>query len=1055
MRGAERAAAGIWLGLALWGGASLSAQGVTGAAIQGAVTGADSAGVSEATVWLINTATGERWQAATNTRGRFFVEHLSIGGPYRVEVRAVGFAPASQDDISLSLGERRTIGFSLRAAVVELAELSVQAQLDPLINAARTGPAQTVSDSTIMRLPAARDYTQLALRSPQVNFGGFALSFAGQPDRANGLQVDGTTNNDLFNTTETANGTIAGFPDLTIPTLESIEEVQIVTAPFDVRYGSFSGGLVNAVTKSGTNRFAGSAYGYWQSQGLTGRDAEGNRAADFTDGEGGLSIGGPIVRDRLAFFLAAGLRRQYTPHAVPAPGSDTTGGADSAGIGIRYGTVIRFRDILRDAYGVDPGDFESRPNRLPSGSVLAKLTAQLGVNSRLEVSHNYFRADQRIEGDHYHGFLGFSSNALSIPLAVHATRLNWTTAFQRQWTNELLLARVQEWNSCVPQVEFPAVEVAADSGELVAGSFGCGGLKTTESMWDLTDNLGLQWGAHRFTLGMHHELIQLLSRFRAPDEGHWVFDGLDSLEQGTPSAYFRRLPGPLAPAGPVADFPVRQLGLYLQDQWAPTGRLTLTAGLRLDVPFVGSDPPRNLDLLANLGVNTAVTPSGHPLWSPRLGVSYDLSGQGGTFLRGGIGLFAGRPPYILFQQAHFNTGLQQLQLSCTGADTPAFTLDPARQPTECAGIGEAEPVIAYFDPSFRFPGSLKVALGADQRLPWGVVGTVDLLYARGVSQLGERDVNLFPPAGAASGEGGRPLYGTLDPATGESQPNRRSPAFGPVIEMFNRSGDRSWSLALQLQKRFPQGTELGAAYTYTDARDYQSLPADRSYENLAASPLDGSWERPNLRTSLYSRPHKLSVTGTFDLPLRFELGLDYTGFSGDGITYIVQGDANADGIDNLFGHANDNDPVYLPKDPGDITLADPADYPRLDAIIREESCLSRQRGRLLERNSCRQPWIGFLNARLTKVLPAGRGHAVQLSIDLFNALHLLDSDWGLIRFTSTGSGTGSFGRVGLLELVGYDVEQGRGVYRVLEPQFRQVDPEGSRWRLRLSTRYTF
>ena len=1045
----------IWLGLVLSGAGRLHAQGVTGAAMQGTITGADSAVVQDASVLVTNTATGERWRTATNAHGRFFVEHLSVGGPYRIETHAIGFAPATQDGIFLSLGERLTTGFSLRHVAVELAELTVQAAVDPLINSGRTGPAQIISDSTMVRLPSHRDYTDLARLSPQVNYGSFALSFAGQPDRLNGLQVDGSTNNDLFNTSETGNGTIAGFPDLTIPTVESLEEVQVVTAPFDVRFGGFAGGLVNAVTKSGSNTLRGTAYSYFENQSLTGRDASGSRAPDFTQGEAGVSVGGPIVHDRLAFFLDAGYRRQSTPQSIHAPSADTTGGADSAGVGIRYGSAIRFRDILRNTYGTDPGDFETRSHRLPSGSLFTKVTAQLGVNSRLEVSHNWFHADQRFEGGHDYGFIGFSSNALHIPLTVNATRLNWTSAFGDRWTNELLLARVHEWNSCVPEVEFPSVEVVADAGRLVAGSAGCGGLETQESIWELTDNLRFDWGAHRITLGMHHELLHLLNAFRAPDEGAWFFDSLDSLAQGEPSGFLRNLPGPLAPTGPRADFHVRQVGFYLQDQWAPSARLTFTAGLRLDVPFLPDDPPQNPDLLAGLGINTSVTPSGHPLWSPRLGLSYDASGRGSTFLRGGIGLFAGRPAYIWFREAHFNTGRQQLSLVCTGDATPAFTLDPSRQPTQCAGLEEPVPVIAYFNPGFRFPRSLKVALGVDQRLPWGTVGTVDILYARGVSQFAERDVNLTAPLGTAVGEGGRTLYGSIDPATGSSEPGRRDAAFGPVIEMFNRSGDRAWSLAVQLQKRFARGTELGAAYTYTDARDRQSTPGDQSYDNLTASPLDGTWEHPNLRTSIYSRPHKVALTGTFDLPLQFELGFSYTGFSGDPITYIVLGDANGDGIDNLDDHTRDNDPIYVPKDAGDITLADPASYPELERIIRRESCLQKQRGRLLERNSCRQPWINSLDVRLTKVLPTAHGQSLQLSADVFNFLNLLDGDWGLFRFNFEDFGAGSFGRVSLLELVGYDAEHGRGVYNVLAPHFRQVDAESSRWRLRLSARYTF
>jgi hypothetical protein len=430
-----------------------------------------------------------------------------------------------------------------------------------------------------------------------------------------------------------------------------------------------------------------------------------------------------------------------------------------------------------------------------------------------------------------------------------------------------------------------------------------------------------------------------------------------------------------------------------------------------------------------------------------------VSGRGDTFVRGGIGLFAGRPAYIWFREAHFNTGLQQLQLTCTGEATPTFTLDPARQPTRCAGTGEPVPDIAYFDPGFRFPRSLKVALGLDHRLPWDLVGTVDLLYTRGVDQLAERDANLGPPVGRAAGEGGRVLYGSIDAGTGESRPGRLNPAFGPVIEMFNRSGDRSWSLALQIQKRFVAGTEVSAAYTYTDARDRQSTPSDLSYGNLAASPVDGSWEQPNLRTSVYSRPHKVTVTGTFDLPLALRLGVIYTGFSGDPLTYTVLGDANADGIDNLHDHAADNDPVYVPRDASDITLANPPDYDSLDQMIQGVDCLRHQRGRLLRRNSCRQPWVTSLEARLTEVIPTGHGRSLELSADLFNVLNFLDGAWGLNRFTN-GDGDG-LDRVPLVELVGYDAEHGRGVYQVLAPHFREVDQEGSRWRLRLGTRYVF
>ena len=258
----------------------------------------------------------------------------------------------------------------------------------------------------------------------------------------------------------------------------------------------------------------------------------------------------------------------------------------------------------------------------------------------------------------------------------------------------------------------------------------------------------------------------------------------------------------------------------------------------MDVPFVTSSPVRNPLLQSELGIDNTLTPSGNTLWSPRLGFSYDLGGKG--FLRGGVGVFSGRPAYHWISSVYGGTGLNASDLSCEGPDVPAFTLDPDNQPSTC-GSG-AIPVVAevtYFDPSFRFPRNFRVALGTDLRLPWGMVGTVDLLYVRGMNQIYLTDVNLVP-TGAADGEGGRLLYGSLDPATGAATPNRRSADFGPVIEVRNSSGDRSYVATAQLQKRFAGGAELGVAYTYTDSKDRLSAAADLASLNIGrVNILDG------------------------------------------------------------------------------------------------------------------------------------------------------------------------------------------------------------------------
>lgn len=1039
----------------------LTAQGATGAAVEGTVAVSSGTPIEDATVLLTNTATGERWQTLTHTDGRFFLDHLSIGGPYRLDVRAIGFAPAERTDMFLSLGQRVTANFALVPTAFQLEEVTVRAEADPRINAARTGPSLTVPESTIVRLAVdGRDFTRLALLSPQVvpsaNGG---LSFAGQHDRLNSLQVDGTTDNGLRGD---FGGGIFGIPGgqnsfgLFALTPEAVRELQVISAPFDVRYGNFAGGLVNAVSRSGSNRWEGSIFSYIDSPKLAGHNPDGTLQDPFSRQEYGLTLGGRIVRDRLAFFLNAGGRRQVFPRTTAGPGRDTTGGADSIGVGIRYASATRFRDILQNTYGLDAGTFDATPGRVPTRTVFAKISAQLGINSRLEISHEHLYEGPRFTGEHDYGFLGFSSHGSYDPEIVDATRLDWTAAFGSRWTNQLLLAHRKDRHRCYPIGAFSTIEVAVDAGSVIAGEQrGCR-QDNSVSIWELTNNLELAYGSHHLTLGTHDELVHVydVNGYQL-DPGNWFFLSLDSLAQGLPFAYERYVPGPIIPTGGRPDFRVTQVGFYLQDQWIPDPRLTITAGLRFDVPFLRTNPPENPELLAELGISTARTPGGHLLWSPRLGVNYDLSGRGVTFLRGGIGLFAGRPAYSWLENVYSDAGVGLLRMECAEGNAPQFTLDPAAQPSQCADIELPTALITVFDPTFRFPRNLKIAIGADSRLPWGLVGTVDLLYTRGVNQFAERDLNLLPPSGVSAGEGGRALYGTIDATQGFSSPSRRSPAFESVVQVTNGSGDRAYSLAFQLQKRFVGGAELNAAYTYTDARNRTDSPGLSGRGNLGHSPLDGTWEQPNLRGALWSHPHKLTVMGAADLPLKVQLGLTYIGYSGDPFTYIVHGDANADGLDNIED-ARYNDPVYLPRNAGDITLDDPADYARLDQYIQAEGCLRSQRGRILQRNSCRNPWINRLDGRLTKVLPTGHGQSLQITADLFNLLNFIDHDWGRVQQTMEEfGGVPNGNRVSLLQLVGYDLANERGIYHVIQPRRHELDVDGTRWRMQLSARYTF
>ena len=1026
----------------------VNGQGVTTAGLVGVVTGPDSVGIEGAVVDIENTSNGERRRTITGPRGRFFADYLTLGGPYMVTARSIGFHPAALGGAMLSLGERQRMDFTLVPMTIELASLEVMSTADALVNAGRTGPAQTIRDSVISRMPVrARDFAQLAYLSPQAvrsPVGG--VSIAGQSDRLNGFQIDGATNLDL---TGFAGGEGFGTPGapsgVRTLSVEAIQELQILTAPFDVRYGTFAAGLVNAVTRSGSNRWEGSISAYFEDRQLTGKDSSGQRLDDFHTSELAFTLGGPIVRNRASFFVDIGLQRDVTPQATPAIGVDTTGGADSAGTGMTNASATRFQDILRTQYGQDAGSFAAAPERRPSGNLFAKLTLVPAVNQRIELSYNHARGNPRTPGFRSpYEYYGLSSNGEAKPGRINSVRATWTTSRARL-ANELNVAWLGVRERCRPASSFAEIVVRVDEGMLGAGETGlCGVNHSDQDIAELTDNLTLYRGNHQYTFGTHLELIRTERATVQQPAGHWEFTNLDSLAAAVPSSFRRSLVNPLQPGGPAANLGINQVGFYAQDQWAVSSRLTLTAGIRVDVPFLTSRPVRNPALQAALGIDNSRTPSGHPLWSPRLGFSWSLAHLG--FVRGGIGYFAGRPAYHWLSSTYTSNGLNVLDLYCDSTDVPAFTLDPANQPTSCgSGSGPSAPAseVAYLSPAFRFPRNLRLSLGTDLRLGAGLVGTVDLLFIRSTNQYDVTDVNL-QQAGVAAGEGGRILYGSIDGA-GTATPSRRSAAFGPVVEVRNASGDRSFMATAQIQRRFSAGAEVSVAYTFTDSRDRMSAGGDLAAGNLGSTILDGSLDARRLAVSSYSVPHKISVAAFLDLPLRARFSLFYVGYSGEPFTYRVLGDVNADGVTS-FGATQSNDAAYVPLDSTDISLSDPAQWASLNTFIESRSCLRAQRGRLVRRNSCRDPFRSLVNARVSKVFPTMRGQSFEVIVDVFNVLNLLNRDWGVSRTTSG---------ISLLRLDGYDVAAQRGIYRFIPRDPRSRNTEATRWRIQLGGRYTF
>ena len=1044
---------------------STGAQGVTSAAVAGRVTDDAGAPVPAASVTLSNGSTGARYTTRSADDGRYSFENAQVGGPYVIDVHALGFEAARVGGLTLTLGQRVVRDFTLKRTAVEVAGVTVTAENDPLRSTSHTGAATFISDSALRNLPTtSRNFTDFLQTVPQVGSGN---AIDGQNSKFNNIQIDGGANNDLFGLNPTPGGDENANPI----SIEAVKEYQVLIAPFDVRQGNFTGGLVNAVTKSGTNEFHGTAYTYFQNQSFVGTDTGGTNSTPIGVGtynqeQFGFSLGGPIVRDKAHFFVAT----DFQHYAAPFTGTQLPATGFVPGLGISAGRADSVANILRTKYGFDPGTIDPPTILNPLQNVFGKVTAQLGTNSQLEVSENWVNSYRQAltrgfsSPQSYRPGYELSNSGWTYNNTTNTVRAKWTAQLGSKYASELLVgySRIRDhrdFPNFVPQIlvngNLATTVIAAGADRFSQGN------SLNQDIYEVTENLTFPRGSHLITLGTHNEFIHFVNVFFPESYGVWAFSSPDSLSTGLAYHYERAIPANpvLRPQGPVADWHVQQYGVYAEDQWAPTPRLTVTAGLRMDLPIL-DHPVMNpaLDTTTGLKINTSDSPSGNMLWSPRLGVHYDVTGDATTILRGGVGIFSGRPPYVWMSNAFSNTGEEQVLLKCDAPNVPAFTpalINPANDPLTCNGGGtltNLSRTINYFVPGIKFPQDLKVAVGADRRLPWGVVGTFDFLYTHSVNQFYFTDLNLVGLQGVATGEGGRPLYST--PSGGALPVQRISKAYGQVIVHTNDNRDRSFSFTEQFQKRFSDRLEFDVGYTYSHSEDVFSLTSFVASSNLNFAALDGTLDHRNLRTSRFDVPHKVSLSGTYHLPAQFSVSLIYLGFSGQPFGYSISGDANGDGI---FG----NDMVYVPRNVADITMCSrasstapcvvsPAAYGAYDAYIKGEDCLRLNRGRLLPRNSCRNPWQNLLNARVTKAIGTVNGQSVEITADMLNVLNFVNSSWGLQRETST------FETQFLLKLEGWDTANQRGIYSFL-PQTQNLAQTGvgtSRWLLQVGLRYS-
>ena len=1042
--------------------ARLAAQGVTTGAVSGTVTDAQGKPVEGAQVQVISRETGFTAGANTRSTGYYFVQGLEIG-TYTVRVRRIGYQPAERANIVVSLSASTRVDVQLASQAVSLGTVSVKAASDAAeFSASRQGVATTVSDTLIRRLPMlTRDYTSLVRLTPQVStaMNTNGPSANGAYNRLNNFTIDGANQNDRFNLNGSGGqpGGAANSNTGNSRTIspEAIKEVKVVLNPTDVRQGNFAGMLVNAVTRSGTNEFHGGATYAYRDNYL---GAEAIRGSKIKVKNYGFTLGGPIIKDRLHFFLAPEWQQRESPSTGP-----NVGAAGDVALNISVDSIAKVQDLAKRFF--DPGTSGPIPIANPLTNLFGRLDLSINSQNRAVLRHS----DNTTES------VAFSRNTSSFNSAPGATgtntgfrlgsnsfnarNTNKSTVFQfftnlsNGLSNEFLTGYNTIHDKRITPVTTPEINVgvvpttATGAAQLVPSAvitFGTEqssiGNQADQNILEIMNNVSLPMGNHTFTVGARYENSKVYNYFNQGAGGYYVFPNIKAFEDLKPTTYRYSYDQSGTGNGVPVQFKADQVSAYAQDQFQASPNFTLTYGLRVDIPSFLNHPLENKDFntafntaaAGTLGysISTADVPKRRPLVSPRIGFNWDVNGDLTTQVRANIGVYTANVPFILVGNAYGATGLGRVSLVCTSTDpggVPSFTADITKLRKACGDVlPEPAPGAAGTsgvntnDKNFKYPQYGGFSAGFDHQLPGGFVLTLEALGRRSINGLFIRDLNIKQPRLTAAGQpyrdrNGRVLYAdTISATGGVTFTGANGQKFlstykgvnftGGNIYLTNQNKDYNVSGTAQLKKRFGSSVELSVAYTRMRSEDVQSLTSDQAASNWANGKTYAGLESdPVLGTSAFERRNRVLSYGTWTLPNKLtDISFIYEGRSGNPITYTSNGDLNGDGNGT-------NDPLYIPRDATNINeikigtqtagvfTQDLAAARAFNQFISDQPCLDKQRGSIVARNSCTSPFQHFLDASVRQAVPQIMGQRLSLQVDIVNFLNLLNRNWGQNR----------------------------------------------------------
>jgi|WetSurMetagenome_2_1015567.scaffolds.fasta_scaffold00669_18 hypothetical protein len=1051
---------------------------VTTSGIKGHVVDENGQTLPGATITAVHEPSGTQYASQANADGLFNLINMRVGGPYTITISFVGYTSQVFNNVTLSLGNVADIQVKLMPSTTELSEVVVSVGRNAVINSERTGAAINVNNEMASSVPTIsrglKDFTKI---SPLANTSGSGTSFAGANNRYNQFSIDGLVNNDVFGLT--SSGTNGGQTGVEPISLDAIEEFQINIAPYDVRQNGFTGGGINAITKSGTNKYQGSVYFYGNNQKLVGRnnavnDTK-NTVADYKDYQYGFTAGGPIIKNKLFFFINGELTRKITPLAY-TPGTTASN--------ISLDEINRVLAVInRVAPTYDPGSYSDINNETNSNKLLVKLNWNISNKHKLILRHSYTYGEN-IDNSRSANALRFYNNGIYFPSTTNSTGLELNSVLGTNMSNKLSLGYTAVRDNRDPLGDpFPTVLInLTNNRSITLGSeYSSVANELNQDIYSLTDDFSWFHGKHTFTFGTHNEFYSFYNLFVQNIFGSYAYNSLANFETvgtaGEIAPTYYAIGYSLDPndgmyqTNGAAKWKAMQFGLYGQDEFQATKNLVVTAGLRIDVPMFNDKPDANTAFntaYAADGVATGVNPKTRIMWSPRLGFNWDVKGDKTVQLRGGTGLFTGRVPFVWISNQYTNNGLvngsySKGNSSSTGTPitSPAhmtFIADPAGQRDATAMGGTAgSGAINVVDPNFKFPQVFRTNLAVDVKLPGDIFGTVEGVFSKTFNNVNFIDLNRkVDQTYTFVGADQRPRYLT----------GRVNSAWDEIIKFENTNKGYSYNIVFMLQKQFKNGLNAEASYTYGRSMDLNSGTSSVAYSNWRYVNNVNGLNNLSLTRSNFDLGSR--VTGLISYKFEYlnknmstQISLFYNGQSGQPLSYIYNGDMNNDGTTN--------DLIYIPKTKADINLVDytvtsngvtttvtsDQQWASLWDFIIHDRYLRNHRGEYAKRNGARLPFSNQFDVRILQDIKTnirGTSNKLQVSLDIINIGNLFNKDWGHSIFASNQ-------QFNLINIKSTSVNPPTFTYtgagQTADKRAYTISDFSSRWRMQIGLRYLF